>query len=539
MSLLDARQLGETTELSAEVCVVGAGAAGITLATELADSGLDVMLLEAGGRRADAETQSLYDMKSVGYPIREDFMSRARYFGGSCNLWAGRCMKLAQADLAGREWIADSGWPIAYQEIEEVYPQAARILGLPNISMFEAAVYRDRLSTAERELFDAPDLTPTVSLWAPRPKRFGNASRRYLKNSQHVCAILHANAIRLELAPEGRRMTAVLAGALEGGRFRVRARVFVLACGGIENARLLLASDDVQQKGIGNRHDLVGRYFMDHPRTIFGSVRLQGERPVPLLSGRPLPDGKVHLGIGLSEEARRREGLLSHYATFEATYSQYAAQRYESLIQTMKVLLRRGYAGSRADVGRAKPSSIPGLIYLLTPKELMPHRVYRWYVRVKDALRRDRGPVERTVVYFCEQPPNAESRVQLRRERDALGVPLTSLDWRIESEVVRSVLQLQDLVGARLRETGVGELSPGEGEPSFSDASHHLGTTRMSEDPKRGAVDPNCRVHDVENLYVAGSSVFPSAGHANPTLTIIALALRLAKHLRGRPDLAR
>lgn len=538
MSILDAREMGETAELSSEVCVVGAGAAGITLATELAGSGLDVVLLESGGIHPDTDTQELYELDSVGYPVRENFMSRARYFGGSCNLWAGRCMKLTPADVAGHDWVPDSGWPIPHREIEQACPRAARILGLPDISMFEVEPHENRLTELERKLFAADDLRPTVSLWAPRPKRFGRASRRQLESSPHITTLLYANALRLELSPEARQVRAVLAGSLEGGRFRVRARAFALACGGIENARLLLASNDVQRSGIGNQHDVVGRYFMDHPRAIFGSVRLEGPRALRMLAGRPLPDGKVQLGIGLTEEARRREGLLNHYATFEVTYSQYAAQTYESVIQTMKVLLRRGYAGSRTDVGRSKLSSIPGLIYLLTPKELMPHRAYRWYVHAKEALRRDRGPAERTVVYFCEQPPEAESRVRLRSERDALGVPLVSLDWRVGSRVVASVLRLQELLAARLRETGVGELTPGDGEPEFTDASHHMGTTRMSEDPRRGVVDADCRVHGVGNLYVAGSSVFPSAGHANPTLTIVALALRLADHLKRHPDLA-
>jgi hypothetical protein len=283
----------------------------------------------------------------------------------------------------------------------------------------------------------------------------------------------------------------------------------------------------------------VGRYFMDHPRAIFGSVRLRSGRALRLLGGRPLVDGKAQLGIGLTEEARRRDRLLNHYVTFEATHSEYAAQTYESVIQLMKVVLRRGYAGSRLDIGRSGLSRVPGLIYLLTPKELLPHRLYRWYVQARDALRRDGGPVERTVVYFCEQPPSRESRLTLTREPDALGSPRLALDWQPGDGVERTVLRLQEILAARLRETGTGELTPGEGQPVFTDASHHMGTTRMSSDPRLGVVDPNCRVHDVGNLYVAGSSVFPSAGHANPTLTMIALVLRLADHLREHPDLAR
>lgn len=535
MSLIDARRLGETTELAADVCIVGAGAAGVTLASALAEEPLDLILLEGGGLRPDPDTQSLYDVESVGYPIREDFMSRARYFGGSCNLWAGRCMRLEAADLADRPWVPESGWPIAHEELDRWYPAAARVLGLPPVDRFDRRCWTPRLSRAERALFDGRDLAPTVSLWAPRAKRFSGRTGKRLARARNVSVVLHANVTGLDLDEDGRSVARLSVATLDGRRFDVRAGGFVLACGGLENARLLLASRSVHRDGVGNAHDRVGRYFMDHPRTVFGSVRLSEDAEAPLLGGRPLREGKVQLGIGLSEDARRREGLLNHHATWESTYSRYAAHSYESFVQTMKVLLGRGYAGSRLDVGRAKLGSIPDLIYLLSPRELMPHGVYRLYVRVRDTLRRRRGPLERTVVYFCEQPPDPESRVTLTRERDALGVLRLALDWRIGDEVIRSVRRLEEIVASRLRETGTGELVRGEDEPRFSDASHHLGTTRMSADPKHGVVDATCRVHGVENLWVAGSSVFPSAGHANPTLTIVALALRLADHLKRLP----
>jgi choline dehydrogenase-like flavoprotein len=172
------------------------------------------------------------------------------------------------------------------------------------------------------------------------------------------------------------------------------------------------------------------------------------------------------------------------------------------------------------------------MIYLLTPKELMPHPVYRLYWAARSALHPRPDGRARVVVYFCEQPPDRESRVTLGEARDALGQPRAVLRWRLGPEVTRSVLALQDRLAATLRASGIGELEPGAGEPRYTDASHHMGTTRMSRDPRTGVVDPACRVHALANLYLAGSSVFPTAGHANPTPTIIALALRLADHLR-------
>jgi choline dehydrogenase-like flavoprotein len=205
-------------------------------------------------------------------------------------------------------------------------------------------------------------------------------------------------------------------------------------------------------------------------------------------------------------------------------------------VQTMKVLLRRGYAGSRWRSYRATLAKVPEMVYLLTFKELMPHFVYRWSTLLRNKLDRGLGPRTFILVNFCEQPPNRESRAYLSPRRDRLNVNTLVLDWKIGPEVERSVTRFLGLLGRHLEQRRIGVLTQDVaefGELSFSDASHHMGTTRMSNDPRSGVVDNNCRVHSVGNLFIAGSSVFPSAGHANPTLTIVALALRLSVHLRA------
>jgi choline dehydrogenase-like flavoprotein len=528
MSLRDARLDRPTAPIEADVCVIGAGAAGITVATELARGSGDVVLIESGGLDLEADTQALHDLDNIGYPVRENFMSRVRQFGGSCNLWAGRSMRLVEDDTGPVGDPHGAGWPVSHGELSSYYPRAASILGLPPLEMFESGSYQRGMSGHERRLFEGGPLNPTISLWARSPKRFGPSYRRELSRSSRIRVILHANAVRLRRGEGGGSIEALELATLAAGRFEVRARRYVLACGGLENARLLLVS------GIGAEHDVVGRYFMDHPRSVFGRVRLAPGARLPLLRGKPLPGGKVQIGMGLSPEGRRREGLLNHYATLESEFSGYTAAGYQSFVKTMKVVLRKGYAGSRWGVGRSKLGDIPGMIYLLTPKELMPHPIYRLYWAARNALHPRPDGTSRVVVYFCEQPPDRESRVTLGPERDALGVPRIALNWRIGPEVTRSVLALQEILRLRLREAGIGELEAPDDEPRYTDASHHMGTTRMSADPGTGVVDRDCRVHGQANLYVAGSSVFPSAGHANPTLTIVALGIRLAEHLGRR-----
>lgn len=516
-----------------QVCIVGAGAAGLTLACELDAAGISVLLIESGGFELDEQVQALYDLQSTGYPLRDSYMPRARYFGGSCKLWAGRSMALNPIDFEERDWVDGSGWPIPYAELMSYYAAAGRVLGIPALTGDLLPAYRRQFSADEARLFEAADLVPTVSVWARTTQRFGSDYRRRLRASRNVQVLLQHSVTRIDLDESGGRVRSIEARSLDGSTLTIRADEFVFACGGLENARLLLASRDRQPAGIGNQHDQVGRCFMDHPRAVYGKVHVPESVQLRALRGRPLPDGKLQIGIGLSAQAQRRERLLNHYVTLELQTSGYAEARYQAMVQTAKVLLRRGHAGSRWDFKSMRVRDLPNMMYLLSPKELMPHFAYRAFVTARDWLPRKPRPQTYIVVYFCEQPPDAASRVTLAAERDALGVPRLSLDWRIQPEVHRSIHRMQELLAVQLAQQGLGRLEPGSGEIRYTDASHHMGTTRMSADPRRGVVDADCRVHGVGNLYMAGSSVFPAAGHANPTISLVALALRLGRHLRG------
>jgi choline dehydrogenase-like flavoprotein len=535
VSFIDAREMRLPATLDTDICIVGAGAAGITLATQLLPTRLDICLIESGAFEPEADTQSLYDLECTGYPLRPDYMSRARYFGGSCNLWAGRSMRLTPLDFERRDWVPHSGWPITYEDVARYYPAAGRILELPDLDRAASREVPARMSETERRIFDGDTLEPTLSAWARRPKRFGAASKALLRSARNLRVLLNASVTRLRANESGNAVESIEASTLTGAKLVIRASRFVLACGGIENARLLLVSRDRHPNGLGNQHDRVGRYFMDHPRAVFGRVHVPAGADLPLLRGRPLRDGKLQLGIGLSVDRQRREGLLNHYVTLEEQTSGYAEASYQSVVQVMKVALRRGHAGSRWNLARARMAEIPEMIYLLSPKELMPHAAYRAYVALRDFAPNRRGPKTYVAVYFCEQPPQPESRVSLSRDTDRFGVPRLQLHWRIDDSVQSSVLRLQQLVGRQLERSGTGRLDPSNGELRFTDASHHMGTTRMARNPADGVVDTDCRVHGIANLYVAGSSVFPCAGHANPTLTLVALCLRLCETSLARP----
>jgi choline dehydrogenase-like flavoprotein len=235
-----------------------------------------------------------------------------------------------------------------------------------------------------------------------------------------------------------------------------------------------------------------------------------------------------------SEAVQRRERLLNHYLSLERRWSEQTAKAYQSFVHSMKILLRKGYAGKRFNLSGANLAQVPELIYLLAPRELMPHVFYSAARRLKQRL--SKGVTELIVVNYCEQMPNPHSRVYLSDKRDRFNMPRLVLDWQLRPEETHSLLRLQALLDTSLRQQQLGCLDTTAepfSERLYTDASHHIGTTRMSTDPHRGVVDAQCRVHGVDNLFIAGSAVFPTSGHANPTLTIVALAIRLAEHLKG------
>ena len=532
MTIVDANGLPEMTTINAHVCIVGSGAAGITVASELDGSHHAVCLIESGDYGPDEDTQALYDLNVVGHPVRKNFMSRARYFGGTCNVWAGRTMRLTSLDFERRDWVPHSGWPIPYAEVEPYYTRAGRVLKLPGPEAVERLASTNRMSPAEQSLFVDSDLQPTVAVWGKRPLRFGQAHRRQLRASRNISVYLNGNVIDIKLNAAGTHVDTCTAVSLAGKTLRLKAERFVLACGGLETARLLLTSRSVHPTGVGNQFDAVGRYYMDHPRAVFGRVKLSKPTRFNAVLGTALFDGMAQVGIRFSDSFQRREQLLNHYLTLERHWSDQAARTYESFVHSLKVLLRKGYAGRWSDIAAAKLAHVPELIYLLAPRELMPHSIYRAARALRQQL--STGVSDLTVVNYCEQIPNPQSRVYLGEERDRLNLPRLVLDWVINRQETEHIMRLHASVDDQLRRTGLGCLvhSSELSDRLYSDASHHIGTARMSANPREGVVDGQCRVHGVDNLFVAGSAVFPTAGHANPTLTIVALAIRLAEHLK-------
>ena len=488
--LVDAETLDAGRTIHADLCLIGAGAAGITIARRLIPQGWNVCLLESGGFDLEPSVQSLYEGEveattpsaSSAYLIR----SRLRYFGGSTNHWTGYCRPLDEIDFAVRSWVPDSGWPLAKSALAPYYAEAADVVEVPRFdNERDEGVDWD----PDTVVADTGDFLTKQFHLSP-PTRFARSYRAGLASAAHVRTYLHANVVGIVTSEAGNLVDRVRISTMSGKQHDVRARQYVLAAGGIENARLLLNADGLRQVGIGNDQDLVGRFFMEHPHVYnAGDLILASPLTSPDTYGR---HGARRPVLCPSPELQRAHGLLNS-----------------------SVMLN-------FDMSQAEPVSVRRVSNAVFGLELGTDR-------------RPQPPVWSGCYVRAEQAPNSDSRVMLSEERDSLGMRRTRLDWRMTSVDIDNIRRTMELLGRVLGRTGRGRVRHAidhlDPWGSVRAGDHHMGTTRMGVSAATSVVDANCRVHGMANLHVAGSSVFPTVGFANPTLTVVALALRLADHL--------
>jgi len=529
-----------------DLCVVGTGPAGATLASELATSGLRILVLESGRRRPTIRGDALRRVESDGLLVKEG--SRERVLGGASTTWAGLSSPLDPIDLAPRPWADAPGWPIEREELLALYEEASARYRFPRAADFGPEGF-GRLRARGDLQPRWGRLEEKVFLACAEPQDFGRECAAAWESKQ-VDLLLDATLVRLESSRSAvGAPPRAAAGVVRTGRgeLRVRARAFVLATGGIENARLLLLSD------LGNEHGQVGLGFMNHPKSYFGTVRLS--KPVSAL---PYFFGSLHggfagyAGLRLGESLQRELGLLNSYVRFEPLFPWSDDEGVESLVALVKqskgffsrwkrsrageVVELRDWSetGDDSELQNRRPGA--GRTLSLLRNVVLHAPSVAHYARYR--LGRKRPRVHRIRLRnFVEMRPDPENRVTLSRSLDPHGVPLPRVRHRCGELDRRTLVQLHRVLREELRSNGIGELEGdlerAEPWPIDQDASHHMGSTRMGTDPRSSVVDPRLRLHGVENVWIAGSSVFPAGGCANPTYTIVALSIRLARHLRS------
>ena len=518
--ILDLNTLGAPQELSCDVCIVGAGAAGLAIASEMLASRLRIVLLESGGMDHEPATQALYDVDISGLPHAGATQGRFRVCGGSTTKWGGQALPLMPSDFESRDWVSNSGWPLTFAELDSYYARANRFLLVDAMNLdTDLFAYLKTRPPA----FDSRRLWYHFSKWSPKP----NLREQYLPriNSSNRCTLLlHANVTDIDLDNNFHRVSCIQVRSLHGQAATVKARAFVICAGGIETARLLLANNRQQPSGIGNDHGLVGRFFQDHPNAAVGWLKT----PDP---------GRAQRFFNVFHKNRLKYSVrCTATSLWQREHKTLNASMGMMFVQDNPVLqnLKDVYGAIRArQFDRETFRKMFGAA--THPSDAFSPA---WHY-----LARGRSFSPGAKLQICltsEQEPNPESRILLSDKTDALGIPRANVRWKLTELTRYSLQQFAQVLSEEFLRVGLGEIEFkswfrddwATWQNHLTDQYHHMGTTRMNDSPQQGVVDRDCRVHGLSNLYIGSSSVFPTSGHSNPTLTILALCMRLADQLK-------
>jgi choline dehydrogenase-like flavoprotein len=497
-----------------QICIVGAGAAGICLAVELARRGRSVMLLEGGGRDIEDAAQEPYRSEVVGHVHRGIHSGRFRAHGGTTTRWGGQILELNTEDFERRDWIAESGWPLSHAELQPFYKRALAFEGLANVIEEDDDVWHALGLPAPA--FAA--MQSYLTRWCPEPN-FARLHRKALETSDDLQVWLHANAVELRM--EGDAVRALRYRTQQGSEAMVQADEFVFCMGTIECVRFFLQP---REGGLPwNRSGLLGRHFQDHVDANAARVMPRDRRKFAQLFDNIFLRGyKYHPKLRLRPEEQRQSRILNCAATMAFTSD--VDDGLAATKATAKHLLR-GHWSELHTAELLRCARHTPLLMRQTARYALQHRAY------------NRSSAEISLRVHCEQRPDSDSTISIAAERDSLGLLRARLDWRISELELETIRHYAETAIASLSQ--VAEVRPDGAllsrEPGFldkcDDSNHHMGGMRMAASPDRGVVNPELLLNGTRNVSICSGAVFPTSGFSNPTHTILALAMKLADRL--------
>jgi len=508
----DLANISSTESLTYDVCIVGTGLAGISVAKQLLGTNHRIVMLESGGELPEHKYQELNQGENSGPSFLSLDASRLRCFGGASKLWAGFCSPYKNDEFDEKPFIPLSGWPISFKDLKKYYQQAAKMLGISYRKFYSKDFFQDTFDGLSFNEFNRDNsfLSGRVfQVSSSKNRDFGSKYKQEISADKNTDVIIHSTVTKINLDSLGNKVESVSIADLNGNKTTVRSKIFVLACGAIENPRILLSSTDYYKRGIGNTSEFVGACFMSHPG-ILNVAEIHRSKGGKCVKKDKYSDDYI-VQFELSDKERQKQEILCHGFSI----SDYTDLSNLSTIYTGKVL-----------------KDFDKLLSNFTFTDVYNKRQCR-----------DKGKYTYSVLDLgiaLEQPPLLENRISLLSKKDALGVPMVNVHWSDLSKIELKTIKKATLTLAR--EFGVlnsgrvkftEKFLSGKGHKINDPVNHHIGTTRMSATKKYGVVNKDCRVFGISNLYIAGSSVFATSSKVNPTFTIIALALRLGDHIKS------
>ncbi|MES2222810.1 MAG: GMC family oxidoreductase [Acidobacteriota bacterium] len=509
----------------ADVCIVGAGAAGIVLATQLIRRGKRVLLLESGGRKEDEALQKLNRSDRVGQPLKSVHAGRFRALGGTTTRWGGQIQEMQVNDFEARPGILGSGWPIAKSELTPYYERALEAEGLLPVLRTDDEVWRESGSAAPKL---SADLIPYFTRWCPEPN-FARLYRDALA-SKNICVVLHATVCELMLNGAADAVLGLRCRNLAAAEHIFHAPIYALSLGMVETIQLLLQP---LQKGLApwQKNEWLGRHVQSHidynsaKLVNVDRARMEQVFPNVYLKGR-----KYQPKLRVTEQRQQEDQTLN----IAGAISFISLGSVERDVRQMKSAARNFLRGNWSAIGVR--DTLPALRRL----PILLQLAYSFYVSHRAYWPKD---VTYWLRVHCEQEPLSASRITLSDERDAMGMFRSRIDWLVSPLEWKTIQRFTQMAQQALENAGLAKLDPqpelaledGYRQVTFDDSYHWMGGTRMSTSAADGVVDTDLKIHGLRNVYVCSASVYPTSGFANPVHTLLALAIRLADHLGVLP----
>ena len=491
----DLKNFPSNSILRYDICIVGTGPAGLSVAKQLLGTDLKIAILESGGLEPEPEYQELNEGINSGPSYLSLDSSRLRCFGGAGKLWAGHCAPFKSDEFDKKSYVPLSGWPISYDDLKVYYKQAAEMLGIS----YEKFYNKDLLGNTFKEksfiefIRDNSFLTHEVYQFSNTKNRdFAEKYKTEFKASKNTDIIFHSTATKLNLVNKGNDVDSISIANLDGNNATIKAKIFVLACGALENPRILLASNKYNKNGIGNKSGFVGSCFMSHPG--IDKVAEVYKTDNKSCIDKNFTNKNYKVAFTTSSNKRSESKILRHNLSLKDKLS------------FKDKLINKKFSFFNIKCGRNKQKI-----------------TQNWNLSVG-----------------LEQPPRISNNLKLHDTKDALGMPKIDMFWDSLSKIEKdTVLKSVKIMARELGILGTGKIKfkkeflNGKSYIFDDPINHHIGTTRMSDNPQTGVVDKNCKVFGLSNLYISSSSVFTTSSIVNPTYTIIALSLRLGEYLKN------
>ncbi len=482
----DLKNFSSNSILRYDICIVGTGPAGLSVAKQLLGTDLKIAILESGGLEPEPEYQELNVGINSGPSYLSLDSSRLRCFGGAGKIWAGHCAPFKKDDFEKKSFSSLSGWPITLDDLKVYYMQAAEMLGISYQKFYNKDLLGNTFKEKSFKKFNRNNSFLTTEVYqfsTSENKDFAEKYKIEFETSKNTDVIFHSTATELNLAKNGIDVDSLSISDLNGNSALVKAKIFVLACGALENPRILLTSNKYYKRGIGNNSGFVGSCFMSHP-------------------------GIENVAEILKTEKKSCIDKYLKKKKYKVSYTTSLKERLESKI------LRHNL--SMKDINDPNDQ-------IFSQKNNCDPIPEKWNLSVG-----------------LEQPPRVTNNLKLSNIKDTLGMPKIDMYWDNLSKIEKdTVIKSVKIMARELGVIGAGkirfkkELLNGNSFNFNDPINHHIGTTRMSDDPQTGVVDKNCKVFGISNLYITSSSVFTTSSIVNPTFTIIALSLRLGKYIKN------